>query len=277
MLSPTTLSFSVLALVLGDRPLRTGFWFYLGALSATLVIGVVAAFVLGDAAASKGPPSPKPWGAIVDLVAAGAILGWVAVIARRPPNPARATAMIEQMSALATASVAAIAGAGAALANPGAFIPLALKNISETDPSAAGYVVDWVFFALVSLLPLALALPSLLVGRDWAVPPLAAGPGPPARGRRRVAPAPCPNGLSRAPGPARHVAASEWNRRPHGLSRGRVSPAEWGSAGGRPSAGRACSGGSRTRSGWSSCWWWRPTSSARWSRTGVGEASCSWP
>ena len=35
MLSPTTLSFSVLllALVLGERPLRTGVWFYLGALS----------------------------------------------------------------------------------------------------------------------------------------------------------------------------------------------------------------------------------------------------
>ncbi len=169
MLSPTTLSFSVLALVLGDRPLRTGFWFYVGALSATLVIGVVAAFVLGDAAASKTPSSPKTWVAIVDLVAAGAILGWVAVISRRPPNPARAAAMIEQMSALATASVAAIAGAGAALANPGAFIPLALKDISETDPSAVGYVVNWVFFALVSLLPLALALVSLLVARDWTM------------------------------------------------------------------------------------------------------------
>jgi hypothetical protein len=32
MISPTTVSFSVLALVLGDRPLRTGFWFYVGAL-----------------------------------------------------------------------------------------------------------------------------------------------------------------------------------------------------------------------------------------------------
>ena len=31
MLSPTTLSFSILALVLGERPLRTGFFFYLGA------------------------------------------------------------------------------------------------------------------------------------------------------------------------------------------------------------------------------------------------------
>ena len=53
MLSPTTLSFSVLALVLGDRPLRTGFLFYLGALTATLAVGVVAAFVIGDAAASS--------------------------------------------------------------------------------------------------------------------------------------------------------------------------------------------------------------------------------
>ena len=39
MVSPTTLTFSVLALVLGDRPLRTGLWFYLGALTATLAIG----------------------------------------------------------------------------------------------------------------------------------------------------------------------------------------------------------------------------------------------
>jgi Sap, sulfolipid-1-addressing protein len=169
MLSPTTLSFSVLALVLGDRPLRTGFWFYAGALGATLLIGVAAAFVLGDAAASKTPSSPKTWVAVVDLVAAGAILGWVAVMARRPPNPARSAAMIERMSTLATAPVAAVVGAGAALANPGAVIPLARKDISETNPTAAGYVVEWVFFALVSLLPLALALLSLLVAREWTV------------------------------------------------------------------------------------------------------------
>jgi hypothetical protein len=167
MLSPTTLSFSVLALVLGERPLRTGFWFYLGALSATLLIGVVAAFVLGDAAASQTPSSPKTWVAILDLVAAGALLGWVVVIARRPPNPARAESMIAQMSGLATAPIAAVAGAGAALANPGAFIPLALKDISETDPSAVGYIVQWVFFALVSLLPLAVALVLLVVAPEW--------------------------------------------------------------------------------------------------------------
>src|SRR3954471_5118200 len=55
MLSPTTVSFSLLALVLSERPLRTGFWFYLGALSAMLVVGVAAAFVLGDAAAGPRP------------------------------------------------------------------------------------------------------------------------------------------------------------------------------------------------------------------------------
>jgi hypothetical protein len=61
----------------------------------------------------------------------------------------------------------AIVGAGATLANPGGFIPLALKEISELGPSAAGYVADWLFFTLVSLLPLASALVLLLVARDW--------------------------------------------------------------------------------------------------------------
>src|SRR5262249_62398781 len=51
MLSPTTLTFSVLSVVLSDKPLRTAFWFYLGALTATLAIGVIAAFVIGDIAA----------------------------------------------------------------------------------------------------------------------------------------------------------------------------------------------------------------------------------
>jgi hypothetical protein len=69
MLSPTTLTFSVLVLVLGDRPLRTGLWFYFGALGATLGIGIVAAFVIGDAAASHTPSSPKTAVAIFDVVA----------------------------------------------------------------------------------------------------------------------------------------------------------------------------------------------------------------
>jgi hypothetical protein len=167
MLSPTTLSFSIFALVLGDRPLRTGFWFYIGALTATLAIGVVAAFVIGDAAASS-KSTPKTWVAIVDLVAAGALLAWIYSVSRRPPDPARMQAMIDRMSGLATAPVMVVVGAGAALANPGGFIPLALKDISETNPTAAGYVTQWVFFAVVSLLPLALSLLLLLVAPRWA-------------------------------------------------------------------------------------------------------------
>ena len=38
MLSPTTVTFSVLALVLGDRPLRTGSFFYLGAFSWPILL-----------------------------------------------------------------------------------------------------------------------------------------------------------------------------------------------------------------------------------------------
>jgi Sap-like sulfolipid-1-addressing protein len=167
MLSPTTLTFSVLALVLGDRPLRTGFWFYVGALTATLAIGIAAAFVLGDVAASKTPSSPKTWVAIVDVVFAVLILTWVVRRSRRPPNPAQMEGMINRMSGLATAPIAAVTGAGAALANPGGFIPLALKDISETNPTHVGYAIQWVFFALVSLLPLSVALLLLLVAPEW--------------------------------------------------------------------------------------------------------------
>jgi len=167
MLSPTTLSFSVFALVVGDRPIRTGAWFYAGALTATLGVGVLAAFVLGDVAASDEPSTPKTWVALVDLVLAAVLLAWVVRVARRPPDPAKTQAMMDKMATLTTAPVLAVVGAGAALANPGAFIPIALKDISETDPTAAGYVVQWVFFALVSLLPLAVALLMLLVAPAW--------------------------------------------------------------------------------------------------------------
>jgi hypothetical protein len=166
MFSPTTLSFSVLALVLGDRPLRTGFWFYLGAFTATLAVGVVAAFVIGDIAASESS-SPKTWVAVLDLILAGLLLVYIMLFLRRPRDPARVQSMIDQMSKLASAPILAIAGAGAALANPGAFIPIALKDISELNPSAAQYAVDWLFFTVASLLPLGLALLSLLVAGDW--------------------------------------------------------------------------------------------------------------
>src|SRR5580765_6708878 len=83
MLSPTTLTFSVLVLVLGDRPFRTGLWFYVGALAATLGIGVVAAFVLGNDAASSSPSTPKTWVAVLDVLLALGLLALVVLVLRR--------------------------------------------------------------------------------------------------------------------------------------------------------------------------------------------------
>jgi len=91
----------------------------------------------------------------------------VVVVLRRPPNTKRTESMLAQMQKVASSPVVAILGAGAALANPGAFIPIALKDISELDPSATEYVVDWVFFSLVSLLPLATALLLLALAPGW--------------------------------------------------------------------------------------------------------------
>jgi hypothetical protein len=168
MLSPTTLTFSVLALVLGERPLRTGLWFYMGALVVTLLIGVVAAFVIGDTAAPSNS-TPKTWVSIVDIVAGVLVLGYVAVMIRRPRDPKRVAGMIAQMSKVASSPAIAIVAAGATLANPGGFIPLALKEISELDPSSAEYVLLWVIFALASLLPLAVALLLLVFAHDRAI------------------------------------------------------------------------------------------------------------
>ncbi|MGA8364644.1 MAG: GAP family protein [Solirubrobacteraceae bacterium] len=168
MLSPTTLSFSVLALVLGEHPLRTGLWFYLGALGITLLIGVLAAFVLGDVAAPpSGSSTPKTWVCVVDVLAGVALLVVVVRFLRRPSDPARMEGMIERMSRLASSPAIAIVAAGATLANPGGFIPLALKDISQMGPTAAGYVAEWVGFALISLLPLSLALAMLAIAPEW--------------------------------------------------------------------------------------------------------------
>ena len=167
MLSPTTLTFSVLALVLGEQPRRTGLWFFLGALTATLAVGVVAAFVLEDvAAAPEGSSQPKTWVCIVDLVFGAIALLYAARLARRPLQPEQEQAMVDRVSKLASSPAVAIIGAGAALANPGGFIPIALKDISQLNPSAAEYIVLWVAFALISLLPLAVALVMLTVARD---------------------------------------------------------------------------------------------------------------
>ncbi len=168
MLSPTTLSFTVLALVLGERPGRTGVWFFLGAFGVTLIIGVAAAFVLGNAAAPYGSSeTPPTWVAIFDVVAGSLLLAFVARALRRPRDPKRTADAIEKMGKVASSPAIAIVAAGATLANPGGFIPIALKDISQLNPSAAEYIVYWVGFALVSLAPLLAALVSLLIARDW--------------------------------------------------------------------------------------------------------------
>ena len=167
MLSPLTLTWSVLALVLSKRPLFTGLWFYLGAIVATLAVGVAAAFVLGNAAASHSKSTPKTWVAVIDVVGGILLLIWVVRFLRRPVNPEKEAAMMDKMTKVASSPAVAIFGAGALLANPGVFIPFALKDISETDPGTSRYVVEWIAFALVSLLPLTVAIVMLLVARDW--------------------------------------------------------------------------------------------------------------
>jgi uncharacterized membrane protein YhaH (DUF805 family) len=178
MLSPTTLTFTVLALVLSERPGRTGFWFFIGAFGLTLVIGIVAAFVLGNAAASpKNSSEPRTWVAIVDVVAGVLLIVYVSLALRRPRDPKRIAGAITRMSKISSSPLIAIVAAGATLANPGAFIPIALKDISQLKPSAAGYIALWVAFALVSLLPLLAAVVALGVSRDWTISKLQASRG----------------------------------------------------------------------------------------------------
>jgi hypothetical protein len=105
---------------------------------------------------------------VTDIVLAVSLVFVIVRFLRRPRDPKRAQGMIDQMSKIASSPWIAIVGAGAALANPGGFIPIALKDISETNPSTTGYVVEWVFFSVVSLLPLAVALVMLAVSPDRA-------------------------------------------------------------------------------------------------------------
>jgi hypothetical protein len=163
MLSPTTLTFSIVTLVVAKRPLRTGFWFYLGAFGVTILIGIVAAFVLGNAAAPHSSGGRKTWVSVFDIVAGAALLVYVARTWRRPFAEKTTQGMVEKMTSVASSPWIAVVAAGATLANPGGFIPLALKAISETDPSTAGYAVTWLVFTVVSLLPLGLAIVLLIV------------------------------------------------------------------------------------------------------------------
>jgi hypothetical protein len=169
MLEPATLGSSVLALVLGDRPLRTGFLFYIGGLGATLAVGVVGAFVLGNTAASR-TSTPKTWVSVFGVISGLILLAYVARAVRRPVDPQAMARNVARMGKVATAPPLTIVGAGAVLANAGVFMAIALKDISQLDPSALQYVLDWVLFALVSMLPLSFALVLLLVAPDRTLP-----------------------------------------------------------------------------------------------------------
>ena len=173
MLEPATLISSSLALVLGERPLRTGFWFYLGGLGVTLAVGVAAAFVLGNVAASP-TSEPKTWVSAVTVVLGGLLALYVARSLRRPADPAKIAAQVARMRKIVNASPLTLIGAGAVLANAGPFMLIAIKSISQLDPSTLQYILDWLLFALVSLLPLSLALVALLIAPSSTMPRLVA-------------------------------------------------------------------------------------------------------
>ncbi len=207
MLSPTTLTFSVLALVLAERPLRTGFWFFLGAFTATIAVGIAAAFVLGDVAASSTPSSPKTWVAVLDVAIGLLLLAWVVRVMRRPAKPEKTKAAIDQMSKLSSSPADRDRRRGRPAREPGGFIPIALKTISETNPTAAGYAIQWLFFTIMALLPLAVAAhPARRRLRlDEAR----------TRQRQVLARAQRPDGRGRDRRPARAGAAAKRHRRAH--------------------------------------------------------------
>lgn len=171
MLEPATLLASVLALVIGDRPLRTASWFYVGGLGVTLVVGVAAAFVLGNAAASHAS-TPKTWVSAITLVAGLLVLVYSVRLFRRPGGSDQMARVSVRMSKVSSAPAPAIIAAGAALANPGIFMLLAAKSISQLDPSTAQYLLDWALFAVVALSPLGASLVMLRIAPGFTKPRL---------------------------------------------------------------------------------------------------------
>jgi hypothetical protein len=172
MAEPATLLSSSMALVVSDRPLRTGGWFYLGGVATTLFIGVLAAFIVGNKAASH-TSEPKTWVSIVTLCFGVLLLAYVVRLVRKPPDPEAAEHTAERIRKVASARPLAIVAAGAVLANPGVFMLIAAKSISQLDPSTAQYLLDWLLFTLVAFLPLGVALLMLLFAPGFTEPRLA--------------------------------------------------------------------------------------------------------
>ena len=153
--SPTTVTFSVLSVVLSKRPLRTGVWFYLGAFLVTIAIGVAAAFVLGDVAASSRTATGRHGSRSSTWSRRSSCSSMSPAPGGGRLGEKTTKGMVDKMSAVASSPWIAVFAAGATLANPGAFIPFALKTISEIRPTTTGYAVLWLVFTVCSLLPLA--------------------------------------------------------------------------------------------------------------------------
>jgi hypothetical protein len=134
-------------------------------LGATLAIGIAAAFLLGARAASH-TVSPKTWPAVVDVLAAIALVIWAATLLWQPQDSERSKNQVARIKHIAEAPAAAIIATGAALANPGWFTPLALTTVSETDPGVTRHIIEWLAFSVVSLLPLGAAVSVLAIAPD---------------------------------------------------------------------------------------------------------------
>lgn len=186
MLEPATLISSALVLVLGERPLRTGTWFYVGGAGTTLLVGVLGALLLGGQLAS--PSSETRTGVLVfDVIAGTLLLLYAARMVRRPSGPAQTARNLERMNSIAGAPAITIVAAGALLANAGPFMLVALKTISELGPTRWQYILDWLLFTIVSMLPLGLGLILLRTAPAWTTPKLAAARGFTERHSRAIA------------------------------------------------------------------------------------------
>ena len=104
-----------------------------------------------DVAPVVAPPPGHPRFPLFDglraIAALGVLVAHAASIAASPNKPAGVS--------------------GAVLANAGVFMVVALKAISQLDPTRLQFILDWGLFALVSLLPLAIGLGLLLLAPRW--------------------------------------------------------------------------------------------------------------
>ncbi len=132
---------------------------------------MLAALVLGDAAASP-TSTPKTWVSIFNVLAGVAILAYVAWAVWRKSDPQKTAATVARIRELDHASPLTVVAVGAVLANAGILMVVALKDISQLDPSTLQYILDWTLLALVLLLPLGVALLLLRFAPGPTVPRL---------------------------------------------------------------------------------------------------------